>query len=269
MTNSKKINLISSIISASLCLLLLIFTVFAWYVTNSTATASGITAVTAGNNSIHFTNTVIAVRHSLNGDITTNTYTRDGGGDLTLTKSEFFDSSDGTTTTTTSGFESTAFSIKEMLPGEYVDITIGYYVDEINDGKDYSVAFKSIASDSFNIAYSEDNKNLTHKHYAAGAFKYRSISLTYGNNLTPADFTADTESHWFTTYNINSDDTVTSQIKVLEHTWNNDYEVLNYTFRIEEDFSQYYSLIAASPVSYANILSKKNFNIGMIFLQFD
>lgn len=267
MDKHRKFSLISSIISASLCALLLIFSVFAWYVTNSTAEATGLTGVTSENHSIHFTNSVTAVRYSLNGDITTNTYTRSSTGELTLTTSVFYDASDDTTTTTTSGFTSTKFAINELLPGEYVDITIGYFVDAVNDGKDYSVSLKSISADSFDIAYNEDGQ--TRKHYASGAFKYKSISLKDSNDQTPSDFTADTDSSWITTYDINSNDTLITQIKVLEHTWDNDYGTLYYTFRIEEDFTQYYSLIAASPKSYANVLSTKNFNIGMIFLQFD
>ena len=206
MDNSRKFSLISSIISASLCALLLIFSIFAGYVTNSTASVEGITGVTSGNNSIHFTDTVVAKRYCLNGDIITNTYRRNSAGELTLIQSVFEDYSESTSSTQSSGFTSTSFSINELLPGEYVDITIGYYVDEVNDGKDYSVSFKSITADTFNVVYDEDNHS--HTHYASGAFKYQSIDLKDSNNQTPSDFTPDSESTWITTYDINKNDTL-------------------------------------------------------------
>ncbi len=259
-----KFNLISNITSMLLCLTLLIFGLFAWYTSNKEVTANGITAMTSSETSIHFKDTVTAKRYSLTGDITTNTYTKQSDGTLILTKQVLYVAKDDSTTTVTEFATTTYFSITELLPGEYVDVTVGYYMDPECNGNTYKLKLTNIVADSFKVQYNE----VDYTHYVTGAFKHRSLSLKDEAGNTPANFTASTEDTWFSSYEINQNDSSTVEVQILNHTWLNSYESLYYTFRITEDFSQYYQLIAKSSESYGNLLSEKNFKIGKIYLMF-
>lgn len=255
-----KMMFISSVVSAFLCLFLLIISVFAWYVTNKKTNVTASTGLTADSHLIHFTDTVLAVRHCLSGDVITNTYERKSNGSLELIRSEidYFDSSKTDEVITTFTASQKAFKISEILPGEYIDITIGYYMDESYDGRNYRFRLDNIDADRFMI----DGKS----HYVTGVFKYKNISLVDNNSNTPSDFTPDTSFTFFNEYNIDLDDPLNLRVNLFNHTWDNDYERLYYTFRIQEDFSQYYSLISQASTSYGNLLSKKKLSIGNIFI---
>lgn len=257
MRKEQKIRTIFSIISLALTALILVFSIFGWYVTNSVATANGITGVSASDDSIQILDTVMAKRYSLNGDITTNTYTKNNDGKLVLVESEIYYES----TKTTEEIEvvgTTYFLINEMLPGEHVDITLGYKLNSSKDNENYRVYMKNITADEFVVD--------TYKHYVTGAFKYKSISLKDKNGNTADDFTPDTNYTWFNSFQIDKNDTAILDKVILNHKWKNKYEELYYTFSIYEDFTQYYQLIAHAQNSYGNLLSKKNFNIGELFL---
>ena len=131
-------------------------------------------------------------------------------------------------------------------------------MDDSYNNKGYYIRFDNIVADSFNI----DGKT----HYVSGAFKYRNMSLKDNSNNTPTDFTADTTYTFFNSYNIAQDDPSDIKVRILSHTWKTSYVRLFYTFRIQEDFSQYYQLISQAQNSYGNLLSKKKLSIGNIFL---
>lgn len=257
MDKGQKFKMITNIITLSLTTLLLVFTLFGWYVTNSKAEVSGVTGVTASDNSVTMLDEVKAIRYSLNGDTTTNTYHKDSDGRLILVESIVYTALTNTTENVEVE-ENTYFVINEMLPGEHVDITIGYNINSSKDGKDYNIYLKNIVGDEFIV----DGKT----HYVTGAFRYKNISLKDANEVDAPDFTADTEYTWFNHYSISTSDSATLDMPILSHTWDSDYGALYYTFSIYEDFTQYYRLIAQAENSYGNLLSRKNFNIGEIYL---
>ncbi len=257
MEKNQKIKLITNIITLSLTALLLVFSIFGWYVTNSTATVSGVTGVSASDDSVKMLDTVKAVRYSLNGDVTTNTYKKNSSGKLVLDTSEilYYDDTEATPITVE---PNTYFYVNDMLPGEHVDITIGYSIDSSKDGKNYQIYLKNIVGDQFVV----DEKS----HYVTGAFRYKNISLKDANDVAASDFEADENYTWFSSYNIAQNDSPTLDKIILNHVWDKDYGSLYYTFSIYEDFSQYYRLIAQAENSYGNLLSERDFNIGEIYL---
>lgn len=260
MDKGQRFKLITNVITLSLTTLLLVFTLFGWYVTNSKAEVHGVTGVSASDSSVSMLDDVTAVRYSLNGDITTNKYKKQSGGKLVLVESTVYTASTNTTETIDEFEETTYFVITEMLPGEHVDITIGYTIDSSKDGKNYEIYLKNIVGDEFKEKV--DGKT----HYVTGAFRYKNISLKDSNGTDAAGFTADTEYAWFSGYAIDKDDSPALDKVILNHTWDSDYGSLYYTFSIYEDFTQYYRLIAQAEHSYGNLLSQKNFNIGEIYL---
>lgn len=258
MKNGKRMGLLFSTTALFITCLLMVFTLFAWYAVNKQANVTAGTGVTAANESIRILDEVKAVKYSLNGDITTNTYNRNSSGRLVLAKSVIYTASTDTTETITEFAEVEYFVIREMLPGEHVDITIGYTIDESKDGSNYTIYLKNIVGDAFII----DEKT----HYVTGAFRYKNISLKDSNNADAVGFTPDSDYTWFNEYSISQNDSETLDKTILHHTWDSDYGSLYYTFSIYEDFTQYYRLIAQSENSYGNLLSRKNFNIGEIFV---
>ena len=258
MKNGKRMGLLFSTTALFLTCLLMVFILFAWYAVNKQANVTAGTGVTAANESIRILDEVKAVKYSLNGDITTNTYNRNSSGRLVLVKSEIYTAETKTTVTITEFTEVEYFVIREMLPGEHVDITIGYTIDESMDGSNYTIYLKNIVGDAFVI----DEKT----HYVTGAFRYKSMSLKDSNNLDVVGFTPDSDYTWFNEYSISQNDSATLDKTILHHTWDSNYGSLYYTFSIYEDFTQYYRLIAQSENSYGNLLSRKNFNIGEIFV---
>ena len=258
MDKGQRFKLITNVITLSLTTLLLVFTLFGWYVTNSKAEVHGVTGVSASDSSVSMLDDVTAVRYSLNGDITTNKYKKQSGGKLVLVESTIYTAATDTTETIDEFEETTYFVITEMLPGEHVDITIGYKIDSSKDGKSYEIYLKNIVGDEFVV----DGKS----HYVTGAFRYKNLTLKDANGDPVSDFTADTEYTWFSGYQINKDDSPALDMPILSHTWDSDYGSLYYSFSIYEDFTQYYRLIAQAEASYGNLLSRKNFNIGEIYL---
>lgn len=258
MDKGKRIRGIVNIIVLSLTSLLLVCSLFAWYAVNKVANVQGGTGVTANEDSVRILDEIKAVRYSLNGDITTNTYHKNSSGQLILTRSVIYTALTDTTETITEFQTTEYFVIREMLPGEHVDITIGYTIDDSKDGNGYEIYLRNIVGDVFVI----DGKS----HYVTGAFRYKNVSLKDQNQTDVSDFVADTEYTWFNHYLIDTNDSPTLDMTILHHTWDSDYGYLYYTFSIYEDFTQYYRLIAQSENSYGNLLSRKNFNIGEIFL---
>ena len=258
-----KKNLIIHIINLILVLGLIVFFTYSWYTANDTVKANGITGATSNSEQIHFKPELRSIRHNLSGDIITNTYRIDSTGRIILTRSEYYNKKEDTTDITTEFNPTQYFDMSEILPGEYIDIEIGYYMDDELDGTTYQIKLYDLKKDTpFNI----DGK----LHTVAGAFKYKTISLKDDahkeTTTNVSDFTADTNFTWFETYNIAENYDRASSVTILNHTWNKNYEYLYFTFRIQEDFIQYYRLISQSENSYGRLLSNLNFNIGKFMI---
>ncbi len=253
--DKKNIRLILNIITLLATCVLLVISAFAWYITNKEVRATGITVISSDDDTVEILDTVTAKRYCLNDDTITDTYKKING-NLVLQKEEKYTASTGITETITEFEQIEYFRVKEMLPGEWVDITLGYKMDK--DNNRYKIHLRDITGDEFIV----DN----YKHYVTGVFKYKSLSLKdkAGNDLS--DFTPDSDYTWFSSYNINQNDTAALEQVLVEHTWKNSYEELYYTFSITEDFTQYYRLIAQAENSYGNLLSQLNFNIGNIYI---
>ena len=136
---NRKFKVISNFVMLSLTGLLLVMLSFGWYVVNKTSYVNGGTGLTSENDSVTFDTTVIAEIHYLNHVVTTETYTRDDDGSLYLIKRSTHDLELDTTTETNYELSShEPFFIRSLLPGEYIDITIGY---SISDDFDNSISF--------------------------------------------------------------------------------------------------------------------------------
>ena len=259
-----KKNLIIHIVNLILVFGLIVFFTYSWYTANDTVKANGITGATSNSEHIHFKPEIKAVRHTLSGDIITNTYRIDSTGRIILTESIYYHKKEDVTDDPITEFSPTQyFDMSEILPGEYIDIEIGYYMDDVLDGSGYQIKLYDLIKDTpFDI----DGK----LHTVAGAFKYKTISLKdeahKATTTDVSDFTADSNFTWFETYNIAENYDTSSSVTILNHTWNKNYEYLYFTFRIQEDFTQYYRLIGQSENSYGRLLSNLDFNIGKFMI---
>ena len=256
----QKFNLVINFAFLSVTVLLFVITLFGWYISNREVSASGIGARTSDEKEIVLLDTVTAIRYNLSGDVITDTYSRVNEFDLYLTKRDSLDHETGTHTIETHQVsDQIPFLIYELLPGEYVDITVGYKIKTGHNGSSYKISLNDISGGAFTV------DEITH--YASGAFKYASVSLKdkTGTDVVTYD---DIEYSWFHSYSISATDVLPSKVTILEHTWQDSYEELYYKFRIYEDFTQYYQLIGKASESYGALLSQLNLNIGYIYLMF-
>lgn len=261
MKNKNKLNLTYSLLSLIMTSFLLVITIFGWYVHNKEVSVSSISAKTSDSSTIQILNEVTAVRHNLNGNVITDTYTRNASnGVLYLTERITRDVTGDEPVTTILEYtvdEKVPFNINDLLPGEYIDIKVGYNMVSGNNGKDYAIRLNNVKGKDFEV----DGKT----HYATGAFKYAPIKLEDESGNKIFDNSSSIVYSWFTTYSIAEDDVETVSPVLLNHTWQTSYENLYFTFRICEDFSQYYSLISQASQSYGALLSKKKVTIGDIY----
>lgn len=257
----KKLKLICYSTSLLLTMLLLVMLSFGWYAVNKTANVENATGLVGDDGVVQFEDTVLAKIYYLNGNITTETYTRESNGDLYLTKREYY-IEEGTPRATENYTvaDNQRFFVRSLLPGEYVDVTIGYHMKDEDNGSGYSIGFMDVTGGSFQL----DGKT----HYATGAYKWKSVSLKSGsiNGTVVNDFSTANYS-WFNTYNIASNDETNLRITTHTHTWNTSYGKLFYTFRIFEDFTEYYRLVGQSSTYTGDaLLSFLTLNIGRIYV---
>lgn len=264
---NRKIKTVFNIITLTLTCLLLIILSFGWYAVNKTANVTAGTGLTSLNKPVIFDNTVTAKIHYLNHITTTETYTRSSDGYLYLVNRSIHDDDLDTTTETNFDISSKEpFFIRSLLPGEYVDVTIGFSIADEFDGANFSIGFMNVSGSGLNGtgAFTLDGKT----HYATGAYKWKNISLREGSATgTIIDDFQSADYSWFNTYNINQNDSNDLRIETLNHTWDNDYNKVFYTFRVFEDFTQYYELVGQSS-TYAGdaLLSFLTLQIGLIYV---
>lgn len=260
---NSRLNLIYSLLSVIFTSFLLVITVFGWYVSNRETSITGVSASTGSGSPINILNEVTAVRHNLTGNTITDTYTRNSSdGVLYLTKRITRDVTGQEPTTTTETYtlaDKKSFNINELLPGEYVDITVGFNMNSGNNGKEYAIELYNVTGEAFMVD--------TYTHYATGAFKYASVSLANEAGTKIVDNSASLSYTWFNEYSISANDSLELSHSLIEGSWQDSYENLYYTFRIYEDFSQYYNLISQASGSYGALLSKKKVTIGSIFFK--
>ena len=260
MERKKRIRLILNISTLFVCVFLLISTMFAWYTSNKNVSANGISASTDNSNAIIIEPTITTVRHNLNKDTIESVYSMDDNGSLWL-KSYIKKDKDSVVLENQNdpkdnNGNSIPFRIEEMLPGEYIDITFGFYLKEEYDNTAFKIKLMNISGGSFVVD--------EYTHYVSGAFKYKNISLVDKNETFSKKY-SDANYIWLNSYKINESDQNNIEMTILNETWKNSYGVLYYTFRIYEDFTQYYNLIAQAQKSYGALLSNKDLSIGQIY----
>ncbi len=257
----EKKKLRNSLISTAFSLVILgislsVSIVLAWFSSNKNVTANGMQIQVTNNIDLEFEDEVIAIRHCLIGDVVTNTYIKNSDGRLILTNS----------ISTNPDYEepdNDSFLFDEMLPGEYVDIKICYTaIKEVES--DYSL---SLADFDFSNGVFEIN-SVTYN--VLGAFKFKPISINYydedGELIEEDSLDYDETYMWLQTYTAGTDSINPNEIPVFQDEWKVNFKRAEFTFRIYEDFSQYYRLINAIGESVPNQLSEKVLRIGQIRL---
>jgi len=206
---------------------------------------------------------------------------------------------DGTTigyTYTITGDDSTTetyteYLISEILPDEFIDVTLGFYLEDASlADKGYSITFADFGTDTDNTFYLENiTEKLDTQYGVLPAFKYSTNpeKLTYDETngwgiveTTTDETTGETTKTWkadttqYTNFHTDgfyyyktgrdSDYSVT----IVENKEWNDNKNGTLTFRIKEDFTEYYKLLNDTTIDadYNNYLSEKIMSIGQIRL---
>lgn len=225
---------------------------YAWYANNGSASASNIALIASDYAKMSFSKEVFAQRHFLNGNILSNEYERnEANGTLNIVHSSLYDANTETNEEIDiSNIENTSFLFTEMLPREYVDITIKYKLDDIFDQKGYSIILSGFNNN-------EDNQFVIngHTYDVTGIFKYQIVS--------PIENAS--EEKWLTTFSLGVNN-AKSMVEIYKDTWIKSEEYFSLTFRIIEDFEQYYNLIEQEGIYVTNLLSNKVLTIGSIVL---
>ena len=243
--------------------LLLVFFIFGWYTSNKNVNANGISASTADVKNIFVDEEVTTERHNLNGDLIYDTYKVMPDGVLYLTKRiiNYKDTSKQDSETNYETSEKISFNISEMLPGEFIDITISFSMTEIKNNSPFKISLNNIKGDEFKLDDSDP-----YVHNASCAFKYANISLYDSSNNEIFDYSSNSDYEWFNIPRINSNDQTNFDVQLCSQTRLSSYGKLFYTFRIYEDFEKYYDLINKASNVKGALLSRKNLIIEKIFI---
>lgn len=239
---------------------------YAWFSSNRNVSASNMSVSVSDPNKMFFEN-FQAIRYNLDNTRLENHYKIEKD-TLVLDRSIYYDENN---IPTTNKIEKTDFLFNEMLPGEYVQITINYYLASSLDGKEYNLSLNDFSkSGTFDLNVESGANQGIYTYYVLGAFKYKPISLVYydddnrNNEVENQVFTDNYK--WLDTYVEFQNDTLPSAITFDTFTWNSTYKKASFTFEIKEDFSQFFELISKSGVYFSNLLSEKSLIIGNIRL---
>lgn len=190
------------------------------------------------------------------------------------------------------------YLINNILPEEYIDVTIGFYLTgsslSLKD-KGYTVTLGDFAKESKNVFDLKVNTTTTESSTSTSsstitcgvlpAFKWRTVTevgeadtsnKTYTFFHGEYDSSKNSDGGFFYYVNGGDDSTYTETIEDDgEWTENNikgaeNFEAVSFTFRIMEDFTEYYKLfdytVSGGTAEYDNYLSNKIMNIGQIRL---
>ncbi len=244
---------------------------FGWFSFSEQAQSEGIGTSLHDGQDMKFASAVIAVRHYLTNATLTNTYRKAEDGSLSL-ESSVYDpgDSEGEETTQTPGAD---FLFTEMLPGEYVDVTVGIYLKNKSlVGKNYELSlgkFGTAEENRFTLVDFDGNPLEGGPYGVLGVFRWGIVEEN-----------ADPEMHWFR-------DGITSiegqngekgdadySVAILSGVWAEanigEANAKSVTFRIEEDFTHYYAFLNEKNkqgAGYSNYLSEKKLSIGSVMLR--
>lgn len=260
---NNKIRLFVNIFTLIVTSFLLIFFIFGWYTSNKNVNANGISASSADVKNIFIEKYLNTIRYNLNKDIIYDTYEVSSDGMLYLIErhTDYYDSNKTDETVSYSVVDKKPFFISEMLPGEYIDIKIGFSMSELKNNTSFKICLNNVSGDTFKL----DESDLCY-HNASCAFKYASVSLYDSFNNKIFDNSESITYKWFNIPKIDESDPISFDINLCSETWKSSYVKLYYTFRIFEDFEKYYDLInEASNVKEA-LLSNLNLKIDKIYI---
>lgn len=254
--NKKIIKAALGLLMASVTLVLSVC--YAWFLSGNQNRVSSVEMGVQGDKSMKFGPQVSAARYYLTGAKLENTYNNNGG-TLTLTKTEYTkaDEDDESEIAPTVSDE---FLFDNMLPGEYVDITISFYIQNADMvGSDYKVVLCGFGTGEENkFTLGEGETAVTYS--ILGVYQY---GLVKDGVVQPMQ--------WLREYKLNEENDDSSySVVIYTGTWaeNNvgEANAVQITFRIQEDFSHYYELISQSGVPFDKYLSEKKLTIGRILL---
>ena len=264
---TKMILSIVSILTVASLLTVVVFSTFAWFTINDKAVMNGFNLSTSNDTFMEYGSVIKAVRTNLNGSFVTNTYSNVDG-KLKIKTSTIQESIEDEPTNNLPN-ELGNFLFAEMLPGEYVDISVPYRVTKVPEyGFKYSISLTAFnKTGSFVVPYN----NVDYTHYVLGVFKYRPISLNISYNDERDDYLYifpedEYDYKWLSSYTLNEDDKLPSAVYIFKDhefsTYLSTYRECTLTFRIYESFDQYFDLIKESGTYQGNLLSQKTFSIG-------
>lgn len=231
---------------------------YAWFLSGNQNRVSSVEMGVQGDKSMKFGPQVSAARYYLTGAKLENTYNNNGG-TLTLTNTKYTkaDEDDESEIAPTVSDE---FLFDNMLPGEYVDITISFYIQNADMvGSDYKVVLCGFGTGEENkFTLGEGETAVTYS--ILGVYQYGLVE----EGKTPV-------MSWLREYTVGTpNDDGSYGVTIYSGTWTagnvGQENAFKITFRIQEDFTHYYELINASGVPFDKYLSEKKLTIGRILL---
>ena len=240
-----------------------VFTTVAWYAKNVKVSNDGISLVVDDPEKIEIKTEVTAIRTILGGEPSTIEFERQADGKLKNKNTQE---------------ESSGALFKNMLPSEYVDLTFNINMSEALDGLNFKVYFTD-----FNVGQKPSNSEEAEKcdgwfaiSSGEGEVRYYSVLGIYtcelismyahkGEDRTPIK-NGDGNPIFLDSYAMDKDSElpVEKEVEICSGTWALDYDYIEITIRITEDFSQFYSLLMESGNNAYNLLSNKKLSIGTL-----
>lgn len=240
-----------------------VFTTVAWYAKNVKVSNDGISLVVDDPEKIEIKTEVTAIRTILGGEPSTIEFERQADGKLKNKNTQE---------------ESSGALFKNMLPSEYVDLTFNINMSEALDGLNFKVYFTD-----FNVGQKPSNSEEAEKcdgwfaiSSGEGEVRYYSVLGIYtcelismyahkGEGRTLIK-NGDGNPIFLDSYAMDKDSElpVEKEVEICSGTWALDYDYIEITIRITEDFSQFYSLLMESGNNAYNLLSNKKLSIGTL-----
>ncbi len=261
----QKLKLISSLMGV-LCaaVVLSIGIAYAWFAHNVDVNSGGM-GVEVTDPYLAYFDSVDATKYELDGSTIVNHYIIEND-KLKLSSSRAYDPQKVEDTTySPSG---TSFLFDEILPGEYVTLTVNYHLADEMDGKNYYFALADFSeSGKFEINATQEGKEGTYEYYVVGVFKYKPVEAKFytddslTDEITSQKVTYTDDFKYIDDYVAFKDEVLPESVSLPTLTWNSAYKSASFTFVLEEDISGFYRLVDESGDYYSNLLSEKSLMI--------
>ena len=269
-----KLKIFSSLLGMLFTAVLISFViVYAWFASNNATSANSIKAEVSNPYQMFF-ESVDATKYDLDGSSIVNHYTIEGTS-LKLSSSKSYDSNNVENTSYEAG-ESTSFLFDEILPGEYITVTVNYYLAEELAGSKYHIALHDFSnSGTFSLTVDSGDNAGTYDYYVVGAFKYKAVEAKFfsdeamTNEIEDKKITYSDDYRFIDNYIAFQSETLPESVDFDSLTWDASYKRASFTFTLEEDISGFYKLIDESGEYYSNLLSEKSLIISSLRIVID